>query len=244
MAGGVAVFDPEPVTKVGAGALVFVALDNYLIGMDKLIYAKSSEPVIVQAVVQAGKLVNVEPKYAKALGEGINDGLMLVGPSRAAMLLREAQASRLAAIGTDRAALETAATASTGVAPTSGGAVPRAHVVGVPESSDAVTLWKAPGKGRTGAAGEVRAGFDPAEYPGDGPYFATDKSIAEGFQQSYGNGLQEINIPRSTFDELVQRGVIRMDGYYEPGRSWHVPADRLAEFNEAVKQGATNQFHP
>jgi hypothetical protein len=43
------------------------------------------------------------------------------------------------------------------------GSVPRAKVVGVPESSDVVTLWKAPGKGRTGAASEVTNGFDPAK---------------------------------------------------------------------------------
>ncbi len=124
------------------------------------------------------------------------------------------------------------------------GAVPRASVVGVPETSDVVTLWKAPANGRLGAAGEVTAGFDPAEYPGDGPYFATDKPIAEGFQQSYGNGLQEINISRGTFDELVHTGVIKMDGYYGAGRSWHVPADKLANFNDAVTQSATNRFHP
>jgi hypothetical protein len=128
------------------------------------------------------------------------------------------------------------------VAPKSG--IPRAKVLGVPESSETVTLWKAPGKGRTGVADEVTSGFDPAKYPGDGAYLASDKAIAEGFQKSYGNGLQEINIPRSTFDELVHKGVIKVDGYYEAGRSWHVPADKLAEFNAAIKQSTTNKFHP
>ena len=156
--------------------------------------------------------------------------------------LTASTADDLQGVGDPRFATTAENASPRAVAP--GNVAPRAKVVGVPESSDVVTLWKAPGKGRTGAASEVTNGFDPAKYPGDGPYFATDKSIAESFQRSYGNGLQEINIPRSKFDELVNKGVIKVDGYYDAGKSWHVPADRLAEFNEAIGQGPANQFHP
>src|SRR6478609_4475201 len=63
------------------------------------------------------------------------------------------------------------------------------------------------------------------QYPGDGPYFATDRIIAtQDFQPhgTYQNGLQEVQIPRSTFDRLVHDGVIQIDGHYAPGRSWVV----------------------
>ncbi len=123
------------------------------------------------------------------------------------------------------------------------GASPSATVIGVPDESAVVTLWKAPAPGRLGLADEVVNGFAPSRYPGNGPYFATDKTIALEFRSSYNNGLQEINIPRSVFDQLVQKGVIKVDGLYQRGRSWRVPPRGLGEFNEAIKLGPPNAFH-
>ena len=99
-----------------------------------------------------------------------------------------------------------------------------------------VILWKAPQLGRR-AEQEIVDGFDPQQYPGNGPYFTTVKAIAEGFASIYGNGLQEIHFSRMVFDNLVARGVIVADTFYDPNESYCVPAARLTEFNEAMKQG-------
>lgn len=107
---------------------------------------------------------------------------------------------------------------------------------------DEVPLWKAPQKGRD-AIHEITSGYDPDQYPGDGPYFALDKALAVEFEAIYGNGLQEIRMPRSLFDELVRLGVIRRDTYY-PTRSCHVPPVGLPDFNEAINQGTPNEYHP
>jgi hypothetical protein len=101
---------------------------------------------------------------------------------------------------------------------------------------DEVILWKAPQPGRP-AEQEIIDGFDPQLYPGNGPYFATIKAIAVGFANIYGNGLQEIHFPKTVFDDLVGRGVILADTFYDPDESYYVPAARLTEFNEAMKQG-------
>ena len=99
-----------------------------------------------------------------------------------------------------------------------------------------VILWKAPQPSRR-AEQEIVDGFDPQLYSGNGPYFTTVKAIAEGFASIYGNGLQEIHFSRAVFDDLVARGVIVADTFYDPNESYYVPAARLTEFNEAMKQG-------
>ncbi len=107
---------------------------------------------------------------------------------------------------------------------------------------DEVTLWKAPQPGRDGAR-EVVAGFDPQAYPGKGPYFALDEQLAREYQSNYQNGLQELYLPQSLFDDLVRQGVIVADPFY-PGRSCHVPSGDLPRFNEAIKHGTPNVYHP
>ncbi len=107
-----------------------------------------------------------------------------------------------------------------------------------------VTIWRAPSPHCRHPAREIIDGFDPADYPGNGLYLATDQLLAESFQPCHGNGLQEMFMPRDLFDDLIDRGIIQPDGYYAPGRSWHVlPAD-LAAFNAAIRQGTPNRYHP
>jgi len=101
---------------------------------------------------------------------------------------------------------------------------------------DDVILWKAPQPGRL-AEKEMTDGFDPQLYPENGPYFATVKAIAEGFANIYGNGLQEIHLAKTVFDDLVASGVIVADAFYDINESYYVPAVRLVEFNESMKQG-------
>ena len=109
---------------------------------------------------------------------------------------------------------------------------------------EVVDLFRAPSGSRPQSQilDELQNGFNSANYPGNGPYFATDKSIAEAFQGHYGNGLQQIRIPKAKYDELVAQGVIQPDGYYSSG-SVHVPANLLDAFNEALKQGPANVLH-
>jgi hypothetical protein len=109
--------------------------------------------------------------------------------------------------------------------------------------SEEIVLYKAPQSGRV-APQEVVDGFDPELYPGNGPYFTIDRKIAEGFQETYCNGMQEIYLPKTLFEEFIGRGIIRLDLYYRAGQSYHVPASGLRLFNEAIKLGTPNVYNP
>lgn len=85
---------------------------------------------------------------------------------------------------------------------------------------------------------EVTSGIDPARYPGEGPFFTTSKK----YQFKYGNGLQEINIPKASYEELRSDGVVR-DDWFEVD-SVHVPADGLESFNTALRSGPPNAYYP
>src|SRR5436309_15958991 len=99
-----------------------------------------------------------------------------------------------------------------------------------------VVLWKAPQSGLDGAR-ELVGRFDPQLYPGNGPYFTTDKSLAESYERHYRAGLQEINLTRADFEDLLSRGIVLQDPMYPAGISYHVPPGGLAEFNAAIQRG-------
>lgn len=107
-----------------------------------------------------------------------------------------------------------------------------------------VVLWRAPSPECADPAREIGEGFEPERYPGDGPYFATYKQVAEEFQRCYGNGMQEIHLPQMLFDTMIEQGFLKPDGYYPPGQSWHVTADDLPAFNAAIKHGEPNRYYP
>lgn len=107
-----------------------------------------------------------------------------------------------------------------------------------------VILWRAPPSECKDPERELREGFDANAYPGDGPYFATYRKIAEEFRRCYDNGMQEIHLSPAVFEQLVAQGVMQPDGYYPDGESWHVPPHELARFNAAVRQGTGNRFLP
>ncbi len=109
---------------------------------------------------------------------------------------------------------------------------------------DEVTLWRGVPPNCRDPAGEVVNGYAAVDYPGNGPYFATERQIAHAFAFSYGCGIQELHIPRPLFEALVIQGVILADRYYPPGQSWHVPPGGLADFNAAIQQGTPNHYHP
>lgn len=107
---------------------------------------------------------------------------------------------------------------------------------------DEVTLWKAPQPGRDGAR-EISDGFDPKEYPGNGPYFTTVQAVAEDYLRAYQAGMQVIHLPRSVFKELIRQGILLPDPYYPDDEGYHVPAAGLAVFNAAIRQGTPNEYH-
>jgi hypothetical protein len=107
-----------------------------------------------------------------------------------------------------------------------------------------ITLWRAPTKRCLDPLGEVQNGFDPADYPGKGLYFAANKAIAEGFQYHYQNGLQEFFIPQVEFQRLLQQNVILPDELFPAGEAWHVPPSGLVEFSRAMKQGSPGRYYP
>jgi hypothetical protein len=112
------------------------------------------------------------------------------------------------------------------------------------DTSGEITLWRAPSQACADPEGEVKKGFDPGQYPGQGLYLALFKSVAEGFQRCYGNGLQEMHLSKDVFEELVRQGIIRPDSFYPEGQSWHVLPDCIAAFNEAMLQGSEGHYHP
>ncbi|MCM8541265.1 MAG: hypothetical protein NE328_13405 [Lentisphaeraceae bacterium] len=106
-------------------------------------------------------------------------------------------------------------------------------------NDETVTLFKAPQKGRDGAK-EVVEGYDPKTYPGEGPFFSTEKGVSEKYQYHYQNGLQEINIPKKEYDNLVEKKVIQKDTLEK--NSVNVPEKDLEKFNEAIKKGPENKY--
>ena len=133
--------------------------------------------------------------------------------------------------------------------PVSWGGVLTAGLVGgafarvlAPKGDNVVTLWKAPQAGRSGGAEEVVHGYSPTQYPGMGPFFSTERSVAESYRYHYQNGLQEIKIPKHVYDGLVRDGIVRVDGLEHA--SIHVPAEGLGIFNAALRLGPPNAYYP
>jgi RHS repeat-associated protein len=107
-----------------------------------------------------------------------------------------------------------------------------------------VTLWKAVPPRRTAAIAEeeVKSGFPVNRYPGMGPFFSLEKSVAEKYRYHYQNGMQEIILPKSHYDRMFSSGLIKIDGLEQS--SVHVPASGLDRFNQAIQLGPANKYHP
>jgi hypothetical protein len=63
------------------------------------------------------------------------------------------------------------------------------------ETDNELALYKAPAPGRD-AVPELTKGFNPKNYPGDGPYLALDKHIAKRFRSTTEMGYR--NSPSRT----------------------------------------------
>src|ERR1700736_4491631 len=107
-----------------------------------------------------------------------------------------------------------------------------------------IALWRAPTPRCQSPLLEIQQGFDPAEYPGLGLFFATYRPVADGFQVHYRNGLQEYNMLKVEFDRLLQLHVIFPDTFYPTGQSWYAPPAGLVDFNKAVEQSSAGKYYP
>jgi hypothetical protein len=97
---------------------------------------------------------------------------------------------------------------------------------------DDVILFRAPSGANANPEQVVINGF--STNPNGRVYFATAKEIADGFRFHYQNGLYEVRISQTDFDDFINRGILVSDGYYSPGKSYYVPENKLEEFNEAI----------
>lgn len=78
------------------------------------------------------------------------------------------------------------------------------------ESTQTITIYKAPQKGKGQKL--LEEGFQPVDFPYDPPYldgscyFAgrNDRSIAEEFNQSYKDGILEVTIDREVYNQYFK----------------------------------------
>jgi len=85
------------------------------------------------------------------------------------------------------------------------------------QSTQTITIYKAPqpGKGQR----LLREGFQPVDFPYNPPYFdgncyfagADDRSIAEEFNQSYQEGVLEVEIDRAIYERYFKPVECRYD---------------------------------
>lgn len=86
-----------------------------------------------------------------------------------------------------------------------------------PQSAQTVTIYKAPQKGK--GQNLLKKGFQPVDFPYNPPYldgsryFAgpNDRSIAEEFNQSYNEGILEVAIERTSYEQYFKQFEHRYD---------------------------------
>ena len=79
---------PEPtLTKVGGGILVVNGVDNYHSGMQTLLYGQPTRTVTEATVSGVAHELGMSKPNADALGVGVNAGIGVVGPMKAAQIL-------------------------------------------------------------------------------------------------------------------------------------------------------------
>ena len=73
-------------------------MDNYVAGMNTVIYGEPQKTVTAAAASGALQSVNVPKEYAEPLSEGINAGLGIFGPMKAGRILAGTETARHAAL--------------------------------------------------------------------------------------------------------------------------------------------------
>jgi len=80
-----------------------------------------------------------------------------------------------------------------------------------------ITIYKAPQKGK--GQKFLRSGFQPEDFPYNPPYLdgscyfagSNDRSIAEEFNESYKEGILEVEIDRASYDRYFKSLEFRYD---------------------------------
>jgi hypothetical protein len=86
-----------------------------------------------------------------------------------------------------------------------------------PKSFQTVTIYKAPQKGKGQKL--LRSGFQPVDFPYNPPYLdgscyfagCNDRGIAEEFNQSYKEGILEVEIDQKSYDQYFKSLEYRYD---------------------------------
>jgi hypothetical protein len=91
-AGGVAVVDPEPATKVGAGVLAGIGADNYLSGMNLALFGKYRQTAFASALSAGAQGLGASKEFGDHFGNSANDATMIVGPGYTSRLFQRAAA--------------------------------------------------------------------------------------------------------------------------------------------------------
>jgi hypothetical protein len=94
----VAVFDPEPITKVGGAAFAAISADYYVTGMNTMIFGKPAMTATATALSGVAQDAGMDPQTADNLARGTNDAIVGLGGLKASMVASEAMAARLAAV--------------------------------------------------------------------------------------------------------------------------------------------------
>ncbi|XZE46667.1 hypothetical protein SH467x_001961 [Pirellulaceae bacterium SH467] len=175
------------------------------------------------------------------VGVGVVVGPIVVGGISGTTVLTEV---------VDTVAEEAVATATGGAVPF----LPLSPVDVLQDGGRAVLrrLWRASPPRIGNPADEIAGGFHPKDYVDDGlipagPYFGVDdagRGVAEGFEPIYENGIQEIIIPGATFDDMMDDGILVVDGHYPGGVAVYAPTESLPRFNDGIQQGPPNIYHP
>jgi hypothetical protein len=96
--GAVAVFDPEPITKVGGAAFAVISADYYVTGMNTMLFGKPAMTATATALSGVAQDAGMDPQTADNLARGTNDAIIGLGGMKASMVASEAMAARLAAV--------------------------------------------------------------------------------------------------------------------------------------------------
>ncbi|KRF39617.1 hypothetical protein ASH01_19930 [Terrabacter sp. Soil811] len=89
---------------------------------------------------------------------------------------------------------------------------------------DTVSLFKASQKGL--GESHYANGYKPADFPGNGAYFAREKEIADSYASHYGEGVIETRVPRGAYDEHLAQYEMKYLGA-PPGTELAIPPHML-----------------
>jgi len=80
---------------------------------------------------------------------------------------------------------------------------------------------------------ELRNGFDPKKYPGEGVFVTDNLAIAQKYEKPYGNGIQKFTMDDDKFKLLQDKKIMVRDGWETD--SWQIKGpENIKAFNDAL----------